>query len=226
MKIGIIVTIVFLSLLGILCLYCLIGRKKALIDFMNKVRTQLLEAGIEATASIDKNHCLEKLKVTVKKLDKDIDCVCEVKGQDFDYLCSWVHAGPNSSLEAYFHYLVIGESPEDKAKNTRTSWIDKLFVKRFSELHIKKGILPWGKVSSILWRGDTVLSTRLNADTVLTENIMQLILRKKHPRKIFIQDRDRYAIIGTDIYNLEPEDFEIINRIARHIKAAWFGGSK
>jgi hypothetical protein len=176
---------------------------------------------------LNKIDNMEKLGNTIKMIDGNIEGACDVKGQDFDYVCYWARAGASASTsEEYLHYMVIANSPKENETNQKEkSWLDKLLNPTEVSLSIKKGILPWGRVNSIYWKGDSVLAKKLNEDTGLTNSIIQILQRSKQPKKLWIyfKSNKSYAVIRTPIYTLTAEDFEIMNMIARHIKSAWFG---
>lgn len=221
MDIRIIISIIsFLGVAGCV-IYLLLSRKRRLLSLMNGIQTQLLKAGVESSIKINKNDYLEKLGNTIRMIDSDMEGVCDIRGQDFDYICYWSRAGASASTsEDYLHYIVIGNTSESEGK--KTNWIDNIFYQRVTQLSIDKGILPWGKISKVFWKGDARLTQELNADTDLIGKLTPLLRRTKQPRSIFIYLKNKYAVIRTPIYTITADDLEITNTIARHIKTAWF----
>ena len=83
-----------------------------------------------------------------------------------------------------------------------------------------------GKIVEIGWKGDFDLAQKLNSDSALNKQIVERSQMTKGLIKMIIwyEPKYNYAFIyhsGTFIS--KPEDFEIMNMIAKHIKSAWFG---
>jgi hypothetical protein len=201
-------------------LYLVLTKKKRATSLINDLHSQLMQAGIEASVTIDKNYYLEKIGDAVKKVDNHIEAVSDIQGKDFDYI--FVHStGHQTGSDDYWQYIVIGSLPEaERAK----SWFDTIFYQKRTELRAKRNRWPWSKVFDIYWIGDTTLAHKLNSDIPLRERISQLLRSRKHPKEVFIYCHQTYkfAVIRTPLYSPEAEDFEIMNIIARHIKSAWF----
>ena len=93
----------------------------------------------------------------------------------------------------------------------------KLWFKR------EKGI--WGRVTDLRWKGDATLAQKLNSDSDLRKEMLESLRSNKNlwDTYIFYTKRLNSAVIRIPYFVPNAAEFAIVNKIAHHIKSAWFG---
>lgn len=77
-----------------------------------------------------------------------------------------------------------------------------------------------GKIQDVMWKGDTILTGKLNMDTGLKEKLLQTDLKAvKYSIEIMPEAERDYYRIRTPYFLPATDMFEIINTIAKHIKS-------